>query len=260
MSAQVPLAVRARDVLASEWEKLRSVRSTYWCVLVAVATPLVLSTLVAVALAQAPGPGATSVDPLLPGLISQEYAILAVGVLGVLSFSSEYSTGLIRTTFAAVPRRRAVLAAKAIVIAALTLVAGEIVALASFALVQAVLSGKHLSVSLSRPGVPGAVLADGLLMAVVALLGLALGAITRHTAGGIAALVGVIFLPALFAVLPQPWGGRVSRFTLLQAAHQVTALHPGTNLFAPAWSLLVLLAWPAAALAIAAASITRRDA
>jgi hypothetical protein len=225
-----------------------------------VLTPVAISTLVAVALAQAGGHGAPAVDPLLPGFISLEYAILAVGVLGVLAFSSEYSTGLIRTTFAAVPRRRAVLAAKAAAVGAVTLVVGELVAFACFALVQAVLSGKHLGVSLSHPGVPGAVLADGLLLAVVALLGLALGAITRHTAGGIAAVVGVIFLPAIFALLPAPWGGRVSRFTLLQAAHQVTALHPATDLFAPALSLVVLLAWPAVALAIAAATITRRDA
>jgi ABC-2 type transport system permease protein len=130
-------------------------------------------------------------------------------VLGVLAFSTEYASGLIRTTFAAVPHRRAVLAAKAAVVGALTLVAGEVVAFASFALVQAVLSGKHLGVSLSHPGVPGAVLAAGLLLAVVATMGLGLGAIVRHTAGGIAALVGLIFLPAILGLLPPPWGARV---------------------------------------------------
>lgn len=259
MTAPVPLAVRARDVLTSEWTKLRSVRSTYWTLLVAVATPIGISALVAVALSNAPGKQPT-VDPLLPGLISQEYAVLAVGVLGVLAFSTEYGTGLIRTTFAAVPRRRAVLAAKAAVIGALTLVAGEVVAFASFALVQAVLSGKHLGVSLSRPGVPGAVLAGGLLLFVVALMGVGLGSIVRHTAGGIAALVGLIFLPAILGVLPSPWGARVARFTLLDAARQVTALHPATDLFAPALSLLVLLAWPALTLLAAALLITRRDA
>jgi hypothetical protein len=255
----VPLAVRARDVLTSEWTKLRSVRSTYWTLLVAVVTPIGLSALVAITLANAPGNG-TPVDPLLPGVLSQEYAVLAVGVLGVLAFSTEYSTGLIRTTFASVPRRRAVLAAKAAVIGAVTLVAGELVAFACFALVQAVLSGRHLSVSLSHPGVPGAVLATGLLLFVVATMGLGLGAIVRHTAGGIAALVGLIFLPAILGLLPAPWGGRVGRFTLLDAARQVTALHPATNLFAPAWSLLVLLAWPAVTLLAAAVVITRRDA
>ena len=259
MTVHVPVAVRARDVLASEWTKLVSVRSTFWTLLVAVATPIGLSSLVAVTLADTPGQGAP-VDPLLPGLLSLEYAVLAIGVLGVLTFSSEFSTGVIRSTFVAVPRRRAVLGAKATVLAAVTLVAGEIVAFASFALVQAVLSGKHLGVSLSRPGVPGAVLATGLLLCVVALMGLGLGAILRHTAGGIAALVGLIFLPTAATLLPAPWGGRVGRFTLVDAAHQVTALHPAANLFAPPWSLLVLLAWPALTLLTAAATLTRRDA
>jgi ABC-2 type transport system permease protein len=259
MTAQVPVAVRARDVLASEWTKLRSVRSTYWTLLVAVVTPIGLSALVAVTLANAPGSG-SPVDPLLPGVLSQEYAMLAVGVLGVLTFSTEFSTGLIRITFAAVPRRRAVLAAKTAVLGAVTLAAGELVAFVSFALVQAVLSGKHLGVSLARPGVPGAVLATGLILFVVATMGLGLGAIVRHTAGGIAALVGLILLPAILALLPAPWGARIGRFTLFDAARQVTALHPATNLFAPAWSLLVLLAWPALTLLAAALVITRRDA
>ena len=261
MTAQVPIAVRARDVLACEWIKLRAVRSTYWTLLVAVLTPIGISAVVAVTLASAPGPGAgQNLDPLLPGLISLEYAVLAVGVLGVLTISAEFSTGLIRTTFTAMPRRRAVLAAKAAVLGAVTLVAGEVVAFACFGVVQAVLSGKHLGVSLSHPGVPGAVLANGVLLFVMAMVGVGLGAIVRHTAGGIAAVVGLVFLPGSLALLPAPWGARVGRFTVLEAARQVTALHPATNLFAPAWSMLVLLAWPAAVLLIAAVTITRRDA
>jgi ABC-2 type transport system permease protein len=250
---------RARDVLTSEWTKFWSVRSTYWTLLVAVVTPIGTGAIVAAALAHQPA-GAPALDPLLPGFISLEYAVLAVGVLGVLAFSTEYGTGLIRTTFAAVPRRRAVLAAKAAVAGAVTLVVGELVAFTTFFLVQAVLSGHHLGVSLSRPGVPGAVLADGIILFVVALMGLGLGAIIRHTAGGITALVALIILPAILALLPAPWGGRVGRFTVLEAARQATALHPAANLFSPALSLLVLLAWPAAILGVAALTITRRDA
>jgi ABC-2 type transport system permease protein len=252
------VATRARDVLTSEWTKFRSVRSTYWTLLVAVVTPIGISVLVAFTLANAPASG-SPVDPLLPDLLSLEYAVLAVSVLGVLAFTSEYSTGLIRMTFAAVPRRRAVLAAKAAIAGAVTLVAGEVVAFISFFAVQAVLSGHHLGVSLSRPGVLGAVLAAGILLSVFALFGVALGAITRHTAGGIAATIGLIVLPATLALLPAPWNGRIGRFTLLEAAYQVTALHPQTTLFAPTLSLLVLLAWPAAALLAASLLITRRD-
>ena len=258
------LAVRAADLLASEWTKFRSVRSTCWSLLVAVVTPIALSAVVAFAFANAPGPGggrkAPPPDPLAPEVLSLEYALIAISVMGVLAFSSEYSTGLIRTTFSAAPRRRAVLAAKAAVYAAVTLAAGEVVALASFFLAQAILAGHHEGVSVAGPGVAGAVLADGLLLCVAGMLGLALGSIIRHTAGGIAATVAVILVPGILGLLPSPWDGRLGRFTLLEAARQVTALHPATNLFSPGWSLLVLLAWPAAALAGAAVLITRRDA
>jgi ABC-2 type transport system permease protein len=255
-----PLAVRALDLLASEWTKFRSVRSTYWSLLVAVVTPVAFSALVAFAFAHQPAGTASPVDPLRPMSLSLEYAVIAVSVMGVLTFSAEFSTGLIRTTFAAAPRRRAVLAAKAAVLGAVTLAAGEVVAFVSFFLTQAILAGQHQGVSLSRPGVPGAVLADGILLCVCALLGLAFGAIVRHTPGGIIVTLAVIVLPSILGVLPAPWSGRLGRFAMLQAAGQVTALHPATNLFSPGWSLLVLLCWPAAALAAAAILITRRDA
>lgn len=262
------LATRARDLLASEWTKFRSVRSTFWALLVAVVTPVAVSAIVAFAFAsadrhEAPTAGAKAAppaDPLLPGVISLEYAVIAVTVLGVLAFTAEYSTGLIRVTFAAAPRRRAVLAAKAAVLALVMLAVGEAVAFASFGLDQAVLAGHHQGVSLGHPGVPGAVLCAGLLLCVCSLLGLGLGAIVRHTAGGIAATIAVIVVPGIVALLPSPWSGRIGRFTLLDAARQVSALHPAADLFSPAWSLLILLAWPAAALTLAAFVITRRDA
>ncbi len=140
------------------------------------------------------------------------------------------------------------------------LVAGELVAFVSFFLAQAILARHHQGVSLGHPGVPGAVLAAGLLLCLCALLGLALGAIVRHTAGGIAATIAVIVVPSILGLLPAPWSGRFGRFTLLDAGGQVTALHPAADLFSPGVSLLVLLAWPAAALAAAAVLITCRDA
>jgi ABC-2 type transport system permease protein len=258
-TAVPPLAVRARDVLASEWTKLRSVRSTYWTLLIAVVTAIGLSAIVAAAFATPSPAGRPPIDPLLPSFLSLEYAVLAVGVLGVLAFSSEHATGLIRTTFAAVPRRRAVLAAKAGVAGTVTLIVGELLSFASFFLVQAILSGNHLGVSLSHPGVHGAVLAEGVLLSVCAMVGLGLGAMIRHTAGALAALVGLIYLPATLGLLPAPWDDRTGRFTLFYAAEQVVAVHPRTDLFSPALSMLVLTAWPAAALLTAAFLITRRD-
>ena len=128
--------------------------------------------------------------------------MIAVGVMGVLAFSAEYSTGLIRTTFTAAPRRRAVLAAKAVVLGDGDARRRRTGRVHLVLLVQAVLAGHHQSVSLSRPGVPGAVLAAGLLLCVCALLGLALGSIIRHTAGGIAATIAVILVPVILGLLP----------------------------------------------------------
>jgi ABC-2 type transport system permease protein len=255
-----PRAVRARDLLASEWTKFWSVRSAYWTLLVATVTPVAFSDLIAFAFAQPSAKGSSSPpDPLSPAFYSLEYAVLAVCVLGVLQFSSEYSTGLIRTTFVAVPRRRAVLAAKAVITGLTTLAAGEIASFASFFIDQAVLHARDLGVSWSHPGVPGAVAASGTLLFVCAMLGLTLGAITRHTAGGIAATVALIILPSILSLLPRPWGSRIGRFTIIDAAQQVALLHPQSDMFSPAISMLILLAWPVIALVIAAAVITRTE-
>jgi ABC-2 type transport system ATP-binding protein len=108
-SASTPapsLAIRAMDLVASEWTKFRSVRSSFWSLLVAVVTPIGVSTLVAVAFANQPAAAGPPPDPLLPEVLSLEYAVIAVSVMGVLAFSAEYSTGLIRTTFTAAPRGR----------------------------------------------------------------------------------------------------------------------------------------------------------
>ncbi len=257
--AALPVTTRARDVLASEWTKLRSVRSTYWTLLVAVVTGIGFSGVVAFAFATAPAAGGPPIDPLQPSFLSLEYAVLAVGILGILTFSSEHATGLIRTTFAAVPRRRAVLASKAAIVGMVTLLVGELVSFASFFLVQAILSGHNLATSLSQPGVPGAVLANGVLLSVCATLGVSLGSIIRHTAGAIAGLVALIFLPAVVGLLPTPWNERASSFTLFYAAQQTVTAHPRTDLFSPGISMVVVLAWPAVALLVAALLITRRD-
>ena len=251
------LTARARDVLVSEWTKLRSVRSTYWALIVAAVVSVAGSALAAVNGGKA-GP---LPDPVAFSFIGwAEYPVLAVGILGVLTFTSECATGQIRTTFTAVPRRLAVLAAKTAVIAALVLVFGEVLAVASFSLTQALLSRHGRGVAWSHPGVPGAVLAAGFVLVVVAVTGVGLGAAIRHTAGAIAVLPVAFYLPLTLLTLPAPWNHRIDRFTLPVAAYQVVALHPATNLLAPALSVLVLIGWPAVILAIAAVLITRRSA
>ena len=254
------VAARARDVLLSEWIKLRSVRSTYWALIVAAVVSVAGSALAAFPASTA-GKGAALPDPVAFSFVGwAEYPVLAVGILGVLTFTSECATGQIRTTFTAVPRRLAVLAAKTVVVAALALLFGELLAVASFSLTQAILSRHDRGVALSHPGVPGAVLAAGFVLVVVAVTGVALGAAIRHTAGAIAVLPAVFYLPLALLSLPAPWNHRIDRFTLPVAAYQVVALHPATNLLAPALSVLVLIGWPAIILGIAAILITRRSA
>ena len=123
---------RARDVLASEWIKLRSVRSTYLTLLFAAAAAVGIGYLVAHAKAThwatMPAAARAAFDPVSDSFTGLGLAQLAFGALGVLVISSEYTTGLIRTTVAAVPRRRAVLAAKAAAVGAVTLLAGELIA------------------------------------------------------------------------------------------------------------------------------------
>lgn len=255
--------VRARDVLASEWTKLRSLRSNRWTLSIAAAVTLGLTAIVAESFAAAPATGrnAAPVDALAGSFLAYaEYMVLPVTVLSVLVFTSEYASGLIRTTFTAVPRRRAVLAAKAAVAGLTALAAGELLAFACFFLTQAILSGHHRGLSLAHPGAARAVLAAGFVLAACVLVGVGAGAIFRHTAGAIAAALTVVYLLAVLClVLPAPWSTRLGKFTMPFAAYQEVALHPRPDLLSPGLSLLVLLAWPAAALLAAAAVLTRRD-
>jgi ABC-2 type transport system permease protein len=252
---------RACDVLAFEWIKLRSVRSNCWTLLIAAVVTLVVTAIVAQSMASAAAPPSGPMDPLTSSFLGYgEYTVLPVTILSVLTFTSEYASGLIRTTFTAVPQRRAVLAAKAAVTGAAALIAGELLAIACFLLTQAILSRHHRGLALSQPGALRAVLAAGLVLAACAMVGVGVGAIIRHTAGAIAAAITVIYLLAVLGlVLPSPWDVRLGRFTLPFAAYQLVTLHPQPGLLSPGLSVLVLIGWPAAALLAAALLITRRD-
>jgi ABC-2 type transport system permease protein len=257
--AEPSLAARARDVLDFEWVKLRSVRSNYVTLLIAMLVTIGVTAVVAqtVASARTPPPFGTITVSFLG---YAEYAVIPVSVLAVLQFTVEYTTGLIRTTLSAVPRRWAVLAGKAAVTGGAALVAGEVLAFVCFLLTQAML-GRHRGVSLVQPGVPGAVLAGGFVLCACALTALGLGAIIRHTPGAIAAALAAIYgLAALCLVLPSPWKDDLGRFTMPFAAYEVLAVHPQPGLLSPAVSMLVLVAWPAAALLAAGLVITGRDA
>jgi ABC-2 type transport system permease protein len=251
-----------RDVLAFEWTKLRSIPSYRWTLIISAAVTLGLTAVLADALASGPAAHRAPLDPLVYNFLGYaEYTVLPVTIVSVQVFTAEYSTGLIRTTFTAVARRWAVLAAKAAVTGTVALVAGELIATACFLLSQTFQAGHHRGLSLSHPGVLGGVLAAGFFLAACALVGVGVGAIIRHTAGAITASLSVIYLLAVLCLaLPSPWRDRLGRFTMPFAAYQAVALHPSPSLFSPGLSMLVLIAWPAATLLAAALVITRRDA
>jgi ABC-2 type transport system permease protein len=262
-AAAPPAAVRARDLIRSEWTKLRSVRANLWTLVIAALVTIGLTAVIAHTMAAAPvPPDRGPITPLIESFLGYaEYTVLPVSILGVLTFTSEYSTGLIRTTLVAVPRRWALLAAKAAAAGGAALAAGEVLAFALFFLTQGLQSAHRPGgLSIAHPGVPGAVLAAGFLLPACVLTGLGLGAILRHTASAIAATVGVIYLlAALCLLLPSPWKLDIGRFTLPFAAYQVVSLQPQPHLLGPAGSVVVLIAWPAVTLAAAAIVISRRD-
>jgi ABC-2 type transport system permease protein len=249
---------RVAEVLASEWTKLRSVRSTYTTLAVAAVTAIGGSVIVAVSERSTKGP--PSLDPLASIFIAWlEYPVLALGVLGVLTFTSEYGTGQIRTTFTAVPRRLAVLAAKAATIGAVAIIFGEILAFAAFWISEAILDGHRGAISFSHSGVTGQLLSVGFCLFAIALVGLGLGAVIRTTAGAVSALPAVVYLPLVLLTLPHPWNHTIGKYTLLASAYQLISEHPHPGLLSPALSLVVVAAWPAVALLAGAVLIRRRD-
>jgi ABC-2 type transport system permease protein len=144
------------DVLHSEWTKLRSVRSTFWALIVTVVLGIALGAAISAAAAhgyaRSSVSGKLSWDPTNVSLSGMVIAQLAIAVLGVLCISSEYSSGMIRTSLIAVPKRGRVLAAKSLVFAAVTFVVGEVTSCTAFFVGQALISGHAPT---RRSGIPG---------------------------------------------------------------------------------------------------------
>ena len=253
------------DLIRAEWIKFRSTRSTYFTILGTVVIAIGVGALVAhnddANWPTMPAIYRAGVDPIDVAFRGFPVAQLTIGALGVLMISSEYACGLIRTTFGAAPQRRAVLGAKAVVIGAAALVIGEITAFAGFLLSQGLLSSTGKGLSITDSGVLSEVASAGMYLAVVALLGLALGVLVRHTAGGISALFLLVFLaPNVVSGLPGPWNARIGEWLPPNLAQQLIDLHPSAELLSRPWSLVVLLAYPVVFLTAAAWRLTRSDA
>lgn len=259
----------AVDVLAAEWWKLRSVRSTYW-VLSATALMLGLVLVLGVQAARA-WDGLSAAERAQFGLrplqeIGGWAAGLCVGVLGVLSITPEYRTGLIRTTFTAAPRRGSLLAAKAAVVGTVALVAGEAVTLGSLFGTRLVVGDRHFAdqgAPLAHE-LPGFAVV-GATAAVYALLGLAFGVLLRSTAGSIVSLVFVWHaLPLVVFHLPGPWNERIGSLMIGGLPAQIAGRDADDSIYGdllpPGAAAAVLVAYAVVPLVLAGAVLRRRDA
>jgi ABC-2 type transport system permease protein len=201
-------------------------------------------------------------DPVMTGFFGIFLSQLAACTLGVLVVSNEYSSGMIRTTFQATPRRTRVLAAKAIVFTTVILVLGEISSFAAFFIVQPILkAGPAPYTTISQPGVLRAVFGAGLYLAATGLLALAIGSLIRHTAGGIAAIVGLLWvLPLVAQALPATWRNPIEEYLPSGAGQQVVATISTPHTMAPWTGFGLLCVYVAVALLGAFVLLVKRDA
>lgn len=231
------------SVLHSEWTKIRSVRSTPIAALSTIFAGAALSVLGASDLL---GTDASDLpgdwDPTATALRGFLFAQLVIGMLGALSVTPEYATGTIATSLAVVPSRTRLLGAKAAVVGAIALATSLATTIVSFASVQLMLAGAGLpAAALGDPGVPRALVGATLYLALVALVGVAVGALTRSTTTSLAVLVGVTLLvPALAPGLPGAVGDWFARYWPITAGQSVYVVVPVDDAVAP-WSGLAIL-------------------
>jgi ABC-type transport system involved in multi-copper enzyme maturation permease subunit len=258
--------VTERRVARSEWTKLWSLRSTRWSLLAAVVSVVGLGILVAAV--QMGRWGTLSPDERARfdsidfGVGGYHLALLAIGVLGVLVISGEYSTGMIRSSLMAVPRRLPVLWAKLGVFAGVTFVLMLASTLVSFFAVQAIASSHHVNHAIGDPHALRVVVGTALFLTVLGALGVGLGALIRNTAGGIAALVGLLFvLPGITALLPSSTGDAISPYLPFSAGTAVaTSTFDNPHHLAPWAGFAVFCAYAAAIIVAGAVRLARSDA
>jgi ABC-2 type transport system permease protein len=260
------LRVTQSRVILSEWTKFRSLRSTRWSLLVtvvlAIGIPLLAATITDARWSHMSVQEQLARQPLDIALVGVRIAQLAIGVLGVLVISSEYSTGMIRASLGAVPKRLPVLWAKIVVLATVSFLLAVPAVLAAFFGTQQILD-RHpiLRVSFTDPGVARTVIGGALYLTVIGVFALGLGAITRNTAGGISFYVGVIFvIPPLMFVLPLSWNQAISKYLPSNAGADIFTLNHGPHDLAPWTGFGLLCVYAAVSVAVAAMLLARRDA
>jgi len=246
--------------MRSEFTKIRSVRSTYWTLIALVVVTIGIGALASWGVAHhgQHGPDFDATRQSLAGLLLGQ---LVIAVLGALTVTSEYSTGMVRTSLTAMPRRGVVFAAKALVFALVAFVTSLVTCFGSFFLGQALMSSAHINTSLGQPHVLRAVIGGALFLTACGMLAFGLGMILRHTAGAITAAVGLLFVLAILVnFLPQSWQNDINKWIPLNAGEQVwrtSAAAPAEHMFS-AWTGFGVLAGYAVIAMIAGLILFRR--
>lgn len=200
-------------------------------------------------------------DPVAISLAGLLFGQLAIGVLGILVVSAEYSTGTIRATFAAVPNRVLVLIAKILVFGAIAFVTSEISSFVAFFVGQGILAGSGVSATLSTPGALRAVVGGGLYMTVLALLALGLAAILRHSAAAITTFVAILLvLPLIVTALPTSYVNAISRYLPANIGVTMISIFPQPHEFSPWAGFALLCGYALVALVAGAWFMATRDA
>jgi len=255
--------------LRSEWTKLSSLRATAYKLALAFVLSVGLTGLLALVIgATWDGAGVAdraAHDPVGIGLFGSLFSAIVFAVLGATAVTAEYSSGMMRLTLTATPRRGRVLAAKAAVVAGLTLVAGLVTAVVTFLVAQAVFAAYGVpTAGLGTGDALRTVLGDGVLTPVLPVIAVALGFATRSTAGAVTSVLAIVFMPwILGGVLPSWWQDNVLTYLPGAASEAITSGHlaeASSSLLAPGIAALVLAGWVAVFLAAAWAVLERRDA
>jgi hypothetical protein len=251
-------------VFRSEWTKLYSLRSTRYALLATAIMTIGFGIIACAAnvsrWSSMTAADKASFDPLSTSLLGVSFGVLAIGVLGVMLITGEYTTGMIRSTMTAVPKRLPVVGGKAGVYALVALVLAIPAAFIAFFAGQAILSGQHIQIAFSHPGVPGAILGAAGYLTLVGLFAMGLGAILRNTAAGIATFAGVMFvLPPLISILPSSITNSIDPYlpsnagqAMMQIGHHAQTLSPGAG-------LAVFAGYVVAVIAAAAVLLVKRD-
>lgn len=260
-----PGRVTQLHVLRSEWTKLVSLRSTRWSLLVATVLTIGLPALFAAVTSSRWGHMGlrerANRHPLDIALSGVNLSQLAIGILGILVITGEYSTGMIRASFTAVPKRLPVLWAKLGVYAVVTFVLMVPSVVIAFFASQSIL-GRHniLQISFSHAGVTRTVLGGAVYLALLSVLTLAIGAIVRNTAGGIGVFVAIFFvIPPLLNILPTSWNNAVALYLPDAAGRSIFSLTHGAHSLAPGAGLALFAGYCVLTVALAAVLLVRRD-